>query len=150
MTLNGNPETVEMVTDIRDHLDRILRGMYAFCENCRTEVNLGMFIPEEEWELNECPYCGERELRRMKIGDYFDENLGVDFTINDQLEYRGARVCIAWGGPGIWIDTMTEKVELHWWGDDAETFLEKETVEAIDDHFEKEWEYLLESRGVRM
>ena len=151
MSLNQNPETVEMVRNISDHLDGIVSGKYWYCQNCDTEYlkTDSRCRFDEDDGIFLCPNCGE-ELYEESIGDYFNEVFGVELTITDSLEYRGCRVCIAWGGPGIWIDTMTEKVELKWWGDDAETFLSHETVKEIDEHFEEEWKQNLEWRGVRI
>lgn len=152
MTLNENPETVRMVEEVRDTIDEILAGEYLYCRNCMTQFRRDRILAygtDEDEESLVCPECGD-ELEEMTVGDYFDDNLGVDFTVDQRLGYRGCRICVAWGGPGIWVDTMTSKVDLRWWGDNAEVMLSNDAVDAIDEHFEEEWETILGCRGVRL
>jgi len=39
---------------------------------------------------------------------------------------------VAFGGPNIYVDTFTGKVELYWWTERAEWNLEREAIEEID------------------
>jgi len=55
--------------------------------------------------------------------DYLSDVLEIKYMTNDDDEgageYLGARILVAFGGPNIWIDTTTRKVEGYWWGDEA-------------------------------
>jgi hypothetical protein len=51
--------------------------------------------------------------------DYLQDALDIEYIVNSRKEYLGARVLVAFGGPNIWVDTRTGKVEGHWWGDSA-------------------------------
>lgn len=49
--------------------------------------------------------------------DYLQDVLDIEWIINRDKEYLGARVLVAFGGPNIWINTRTKQVEGYWWGD---------------------------------
>lgn len=51
--------------------------------------------------------------------DYLQDALDIEYIVNSKREYLGARVLVAFGGPNIWINTRTNTVEGHWWGDNA-------------------------------
>jgi len=69
-------------------------------------------------------YCGmnaeeyDREPEDIISGlDYLEDALDIQYIVNGEGEYLGARVLVAFGGPNIWIDTLNERVEGAWWGD---------------------------------
>ena len=49
--------------------------------------------------------------------DYLRDALDINWILNNDRTYKGARVLVAFGGPNIWIDTVNEQVEGYWWGD---------------------------------
>lgn len=49
--------------------------------------------------------------------DYLTDALDINYIINGDKTYKGARILVAFGGPNIWIDTVTEKVEGYWGGE---------------------------------
>jgi len=51
--------------------------------------------------------------------DYLSDSLDIEYTISSNGEYLGARILVAFGGPNIWINTRSCKVEGYWWGDEA-------------------------------
>jgi hypothetical protein len=51
--------------------------------------------------------------------DYLKDVLDIEYAVNSNKEYLGARVLVAFGGPNIWINTRTNTVEGYWWTDKA-------------------------------
>lgn len=51
--------------------------------------------------------------------DYLQDALDIEYIVNSKREFLGARVLVAFGGPNIWVNTRTNTVEGHWWGDSA-------------------------------
>lgn len=51
--------------------------------------------------------------------DYLTDVLDIEWILNNDKTYKGARVLVAFGGPNIWIDTVKRQVEGYWWGDTA-------------------------------
>ena len=49
--------------------------------------------------------------------DYIKDVLDINYIINSDKSYKGARLLVAFGGPNIWIDTTTKTVEAYWGGD---------------------------------
>ena len=49
--------------------------------------------------------------------DYLSDALDINYIVNRDKTYKGARILVAFGGPNIWIDTITEKVEGYWGGE---------------------------------
>lgn len=79
-------------------------------------------------------------VEQFTVWDWFNDCLDVDYVVDSALDYRGVRVCVAWGGPSIYIDTMQKKVLLYWWTDYAEYELASEVVEEIDAVFAEYYE----------
>lgn len=51
--------------------------------------------------------------------DYIRDVLDINWVLNNDKTYKGARLLVAFGGPNIWIDTNLGLVEGYWWGDYA-------------------------------
>lgn len=49
--------------------------------------------------------------------EYLNDCLDIQWIINGDKEFLGARVLVAFGGPNIWIDTLRSKIDGYWWGD---------------------------------
>ena len=68
--------------------------------------------------------------------DYLSDALDFRWIVQNDLEFIGARVLVAFGGPNIWIDTTTQKVEGYWWGNYAEASYDKDPMglnDALED-----------------
>ena len=49
--------------------------------------------------------------------DYREDVLDFEWIFNGDKTLKGARILVAFGGPNIWINTVTEQVEGYWWSD---------------------------------
>ena len=49
--------------------------------------------------------------------DYLSDALDFEWILNSDRTLKGARILVAFGGPNIYINTVTEQVEGYWWGD---------------------------------
>ena len=66
---------------------------------------------------SECE-CEDNGTKRELNGfDYIQDVLDINWILNSDRTYKGARILVAFGGPNIWIDTTTNKVEGYWWSD---------------------------------
>lgn len=84
-------------------------------------------------------YDGQYEEGEIIGGfDYLEGALDIQYIVNCEGEYLGARVLVAFGGPNIWIDTQKWIVEGSWWGD---YFKGAYTADAmgIDDALSELW-----------
>lgn len=55
----------------------------------------------------------------MNAFDYLSDALDIEYIVNKDRDYLGARVLVAFGGPNIWVNTRTKVVEGYWWGEYA-------------------------------
>lgn len=74
-------------------------------------------------------------LEDFTVWDYVNDVLDIKYTIDSDREYFGVRLLVAFGGPNIYIDTVSGKVELYWWSDYAEYPLDRCVIEEIDNVF---------------
>ena len=81
-------------------------------------------------------YCGMdydadgREATDIIGGmDYLNDVLDIEYTVNGEGQYLGARILVAFGGPNIWVDTRRQTVEGAWWGD---YYTESYNTDAMD------------------
>ena len=85
------------------------------------DIELGM-------KYEECPDCGSTNFdehndcecgTHMTLSgfDYISDVLDVNWVLDHNREFKGARLLVAFGGPNIWVDTTKQTVEGHWWGD---------------------------------
>ena len=64
---------------------------------------------------------------RYKLSDVLD----IKYIVNSDGTYSGSRVCVALGGPNIWVNFDTKTVEGYWGGDRASAnFTDDMGVEA--------------------
>lgn len=73
------------------------------------------------------------------VAEYFDDTLDVEFFIGRNGEYRGARITLALGGPGIFFDTREGWVKGYWGSDYAEYYVKSFAVDSVDEYFAEMW-----------
>lgn len=127
---------------IANELDALASGSMIRCPECGEIVSL----PYEEGKGVKLG-CGCKvdiddldDLDEATIWDYLEDNaLDIEYTINSDLSYKAACVLITFGGPNIYIDTNTSRVELYWGSSKAYAYIEYRTRDAIDAYFEDEY-----------
>ena len=84
-------------------------------ESIANDITNGIKITKEDLDYN-----GEYEIGDTLSGyDYLTDALDIEYTVNSDKTYKGARVLVSFGGPNIWINTLTEEIEGYWWGMNA-------------------------------
>ena len=84
-------------------------GLRQMVENIARQLSEG-FDQEDAAEYAE---NGEE----FTAWDYVKDVLDINWILNSDRTYKGARLLVAFGGPNIWINTVNEQVEGYWWGD---------------------------------
>lgn len=68
--------------------------------------------------------------------NYFDDCLDIEYAVGPNGIIRYVKVCVALGGPNIYINTRTGNVEGRWWGDNCDIpIVPFSTLDAIEDYF---------------
>lgn len=68
--------------------------------------------------------------------DIFD----IEYSIDDQLNYRGVRIMIACGGPTVYIDSKTGSVDLFWGSEEAHYYLSPSCRDDINGYFSERFQ----------
>lgn len=103
--------------------------LQRMCESIAHDLNMGIvdgFEPEEEGQ-------------EATGFDYLENVLDIEWIVDRNKEYLGARVCVAFGGPNIWINTRTGRVEGFWWADSA--FVPYHDALGLDEALEEMWSW---------
>ena len=79
-------------------------------------------------------YGTEDEYGEMQGAfDYLEGILDINWVLRSDRTYKYARILVTSGGPNIWIDTGSRKVEGYWWGEYAEAeYRESEFSQELD------------------
>ena len=116
-----------------------MEQMKGNCESIRDTLNAfygGKVYDRETCEMVEMPEDFDEHCERYS--DLYEwllcDNLGVKITTDiDGREMYGCEICVAWGGPNIYIDTNRRAVMGYWWTERWETPLSGEVCDMIDD-----------------
>lgn len=132
--------------EIANELDAVASGDMIRCPICGELVS-APYIEGEDIELN----CGCKvdidDSEPVTTWDYFEDRIyDIEYTIDGDFDYKGVRVMIACGGPNIYINTNTGRIELYWWDDCANAALSTTAVNAIDEYFSEMYNYRLEAK----
>ena len=128
-----NEENWNTVKRISNELDQIVDGNIFICPVC------GERVEREETEDGKnrfsCGCVSDEEGENFSLYDYFADALDIDYICNYRKEYTAVRVCIACGGPNIYINTWSGCVELRCWSEKANFQMFYSTIDAINDYF---------------
>ena len=135
----------EHCKSIAETLDKIAAGELITCQECGEYIDTtrgGVYDAENDSFV--CPHCGaafdESDTEYVSMYDYFQEYYNLEWRLDSNKEYKSVSVMIACGGPNIYVDTGSCKVELCWWGSNAEYLLSYAARDAIDEMFSELWE----------
>ena len=90
------------------------------CQHCKTAATI------EDWE-------------QLGLDDYLVDCYDIEYRIGGDKEYRSAEICIAWGGPNIYIDTARDAIKLFWGGQRDTYYISGELSDQIDDICEEQY-----------
>lgn len=126
MTRNADRENWERCKLVADELEAYAEGR-AYADECgEVRVLDDGEEPGEYWEP-------------LSMCDWLEDALDVDVTATLAGSYRGAEVCVAWGGPAIYVDTRREEVRLAWWGETASYGISREAAAELDEVISEQW-----------
>jgi len=90
----------------------------------------------------------EEQLRRMckniaeditagkeDASKWMEDVYDIQYVINQDKSYRGARLMVAGGGPTIWVDTQANEVEGYWASDKCAHYFQDNI--GLDDYNEE-------------
>ena len=101
-----------MTTEIQSQVLSIVRDIEQGrqCESC---TECGADLGKSSF----CPECEAENPDILSGFDYISDVLDVNWILDANREFVGARLLVTFGGPNIWIDTTKQTVEGRSWGD---------------------------------
>lgn len=116
---------------IAEELENYCAGTVYRCPECNE-----IFTAPEDCEVYRCPDCGHvaniDEYEQQSIYDFLEDCLDIEYRMSSRHELRSVQIMVAFGGPNIYIDTGSNKVELYWWGDRASYPISSDAAEELD------------------
>lgn len=97
---------------LAEHCKEIAHNLDKYAEN-------NLFLGEDE-DYDEQNY----------LDDYYD----VKWILDSDRDYYACRICVAFGGPNIFIDTWDKCVSGYWGADEVDYPMSFRAVEAVDDY----------------
>ena len=94
-------ENLEQVKRIAKELEDVAAGKIRKTED-------GEYIMIED-EADDDLY---EDCEVVSIMDYFKDCLDIDYLVDSKKEYKGVRILVAFGGPNIYVSTISCQVEL--------------------------------------
>lgn len=151
--IETDEENRQHCISIAKELEAIADGEMYRCPYCGNLYSLEDLEKENPYKIDDdetdeetddderphkCPHCDEEieEPEQASMYDYFDDVYDIEYRIDGNGEYRSVQLCVAWGGPGIYVDTGDRKVKLYWWSDRAEAPIFGDACDLIDEEFE--------------
>ena len=67
---------------------------------------------------------------------YVTDVLDVEYRVDRQHRVRSVKLCLAFGGPNIYLDTAESNIRLHWGATTEECWISTEICEAINEIYE--------------
>lgn len=132
-------ENREQCKHIAKEVEAYANGEICKCPECGEEIRL----PDNVGDKFKCPHCHTvndfNDLEQLGIWDYMSDILDIEYRCGSDKEYRSCKICVACGGPNIYIDTASAMVKLYWWTEYAEYPLSYEARDIIDEWAEEYW-----------
>jgi predicted RNA-binding Zn-ribbon protein involved in translation (DUF1610 family) len=120
---------------IADDIDDYVSGRVFKCPECGEIITVN---DDREKHLCSCGYVDDiDEFEQLSIYDYLEDVLDIEYRIGSDKELRSVQIMVACGGPNIYLDTASKRVELYWWGDSADYPLSSDAVASIDEWVEE-------------
>jgi len=87
------------------------------------------------------------ELEQKGAAVFFDGEDGneiydIEYIVDAQLEFLGARAAIAIGGPNIYIDSREGEVDLYWGTEEVHWYLSSSCRIDVDAYFQEIYQML--------
>ena len=145
-------ENMEMVQGIVEDLEMYASGDYFLHNGELFPIDIWDFSSKVDCEIRkEDTLCGEYTYYIMPDGeeileddvepaslfDYFNDFLDIDYIVDREKQFKGARIMVTCGGPNIFIDSYRGIVELFWWTEHASAEIPADICDEINEVFQE-------------
>lgn len=103
------------------------KELLKMCQRIADEIGTG------NYDMGEWDTAIAIEWGGPCAAHYLNDALDIEYTIDANFEYVGARIAVALGGPNIYIDTRREIVQGYWGEDKVEVSYSHDQL-GLDDY----------------
>lgn len=118
--------------ELGEDAQRNTEWLQSIAERCDA-IARGEVYVDEDGDLKTAPEGIPEGCEQASMYDYLDENYGVKFVVDTDMEIRGCIITVAFGGPNVYIDTYEQLVEMYWGLSYACYPLTYKAIDAIND-----------------
>ena len=72
--------------------------------------------------------------------DYLEDVLDIQFIVGSDRNYLAARILTGFGGPNVWVNTLTGNLEVSWWSETVYRQLPNDFISGLDDELAELWD----------
>lgn len=122
---------------VAERFNNVARGFVWYCPDCGRE-----FVNANGCEGDECPDC-DVEMEQMTINDELQDgwfNDEIILSTDDPATVKDGSIMVGCGGPNVWVNSRSKKVEVYWWADYAEAPIDTDTADAIREVLQDVWD----------
>lgn len=117
--------------ELKEQCQWIVEKLEALASGKLYDEETGEFVDDEGQQGS---FIELDDNRYTDLYNYIADNLGIKITTSlDGSDYFGADICVAWGGPNIYIETSDSYVRGYWGSDRAEYPLSYSACDKIND-----------------
>lgn len=136
----AKPYTQSIANDI----NAIADGSMFVCEDCGELIrwDQARIAAEDGESVPYCPNC-DSELTQAGMRDYFTDVFNIEYRVSSRHDedLNSVAVCVATGGPEVWVDTKDRKVKKWTWfgAEYEESEISSDACDQILEMFEEIW-----------
>ena len=123
-----------------DSTDKELRDTCERIANRLRNLAFGQYYDTETGKMvGNIPDDCDDEERYQNLYTYaLDDNLGIKIITDlDGKDLYGAEICVAWGGPNIYINTRDAYVESYWGSTEVKIPFSYDACNIINDYIDE-------------
>lgn len=122
---------------VANRFNNVVRGIIWYCPQCGEE-----HLDASGCETVECPDC-DVEMEQMTINDELQDgwfNDEIILSTDDPAIVKDGSIMVGCGGPNVWVNSRSKKVEVYWWADYAEAPIDTDTADAVREVLQDVWD----------
>ncbi|MCL2736293.1 MAG: hypothetical protein FWD75_06640 [Propionibacteriaceae bacterium] len=142
--LGGDSGLTHVQRQLRENCDAEARMIDHLADGGLSAGYLAWVGMDEDTFVDEYLWPGYTfdDVRQVKVRKFVEDVYDIETTVSQSGDYRSSRLLLGDGGPDIWFDTRTGKVEGQWGSDECVVHASSEATGLVDEFCGQLWEDL--------
>lgn len=117
----------ELIDDMNKTAESIIEDLKGFADGKYLDIMTRKFVKKDAPNTE-------------TLYEYLTDNCGIRYTVDQDLDYVGCRICMGWGGPNIYLDTMNNEITGYWgYSNEVHIPVDKNLIDMVDEEMEYEY-----------